>query len=636
MLVLVLLLQADDLVYVRRGSREETRRASIEATERKLPPVKQGPWWKLPAVTSQGRGERRAPVDPAVEVDLGRGKRARWQDGSALEDGREHDLPGPSTLGRTLAVEDELAVTVTIGSEKTWGAFLNGDHVWTPTHMSTHVLPDKVYRFGVTLKRGVNHLLFEISGAGKFFYSLSPLGGDLLAALEKRLDADFPDLSEQAYYRLEPVPVPKEISLEVGGMKFLPDGALALCTRRGEVWFVERGQWRRFASGLNEPLGLWAERKDEVFVVQRNEITRVADTDGDGAADLYATFCDGWEGATGGEYAFGLLRDREGSFWAATAAGRDAPPAKYLGWCFKVTPRGEFVPWASGLRTPNGLAFDGSGELFIADNQGNWVGTSTVYHIVKDGFYGHPSSLSWHPDFAGRKPSIAELERRRKRAAVLLPHGILGQSPSQPIFDETGGRFGPFAGQMFVGDQTSSIVTRVSLERVEGELQGACFPFRRGFQSGNNRLDFAADGSLWVGQTDRGWGAVGGRPFGLERVVWTGRVPMEIRTMSLAREGFDLEFTKPVDPATARDPAAYSLQHYYYLYHETYGSPQVGHTPAPVKEVRLSGDRRRVLLVLAELVPGRLYELHVRGLRAADGTPLLHPEAWYTLNVLRR
>ena len=54
----------------------------------------------------------------------------------------------------------------------------------------------------------------------------------------------------------------------------------------------------------------------------------------------------------------------------------------------------------------------------------------------------------------------------------------------------------------------------------------------------------------------------------------------------------------------------------------------------PVKEVRVSVDRRTVSLVVPELVTKKIYELRVSGLKADDGTELLHPEAYYTLNEL--
>ena len=102
--------------------------------------------------------------------------------------------------------------------------------------------------------------------------------------------------------------------------------------------------------------------------------------------------------------------------------------------------------------------------------------------------------------------------------------------------------------------------------------------------------------------------------------------------MTLTRDGFNLTFTKLVDPATASDPDAYSLQHYHYHYHRTYGSPQVDNTPVKIKEVRVSHGRRVVSLILPKLVAGKVYELHIEGLAAADGSSLLHPTAYYTLN----
>src|SRR4029077_12006144 len=127
-------------------------------------------------------------------------------------------------------------------------------------------------------------------------------------------------------------------------------------------------------------------------------------------------------------------------------------------------------------------------------------------------------------------------------------------------WDTTGGKFGPFAGQCFVGDQTKSNVMRVDLQKLNGRYQGARFPFPRGFQCGIIRLVFGPDGSLYAGQTNRGWGSLGGRPYGLQRLVYTGAVPLEIHTMHLTHTGFDLTFTKPLDRARAERLAGYSLQ----------------------------------------------------------------------------
>ncbi len=494
------------------------------------------------------------------------------------------------------------------------------------------------------------------------------------AALVAQGPAPVPVPAEDAYYRIETVPIPYGIVLEAGGLCFAPggpDGAVALfaVTRRGEIWRIDPAgalagrpeAWRVFASGLEEPMGICPLGPGAFAVAQRPELTRISDTDGDGAADRFETLADAW--AYSGhvyEWTFGPVRDAAGNLWGTLAtwyhpldpfpaglSGMEIPPpagllltrrAAWRGWCFRVSPDGTFTPWASGLRSPNGIAFSPDGDLFVTDNQGEYFGTSPLLHVTRGSFLGHPVALQWDPAVGkdALQIPLADLERRRKPPAVSFPFGVMGHSPSEPAWDATKGAFGPFAGQMFVGDQTKATVMRVWLETVDGEFQGACFPFRSGFQSGNNRLAFAPDGSRWGGQPDRGWKSVGGRTHGLQRVTWTGRVPMEILTMSATREGFDLAFTRPADPATAGDPASYSLQRYRYLYHRTYGSPPVDAAAVEVREARLSADRRRVSLRTGPRDPGLIYELNAAGVRAVDGEPLLHPAAYYTLNRVPR
>src|SRR5262249_27430480 len=150
---------------------------------------------------------------------------------------------------------------------------------------------------------------------------------------------------------------------------------------------------------------------------------------------------------------------------------------------------------------------------------------------------------------------------------------------------------------------------RVDLQKVQGRYQGACFPFRSGFESGVNRLVFGPDASLYVGMTNRGWGSVGGKPYGLQRLVYTRVVPFEVHSMKLTREGFDLSFTKSLDPASAERGNAYQLRSFTYNYWSTYGSPEVDRKVEKVG-ARLSPDRKKVSLTLSGLRRGRVYELH--------------------------
>ncbi len=476
----------------------------------------------------------------------------------------------------------------------------------------------------------------------------------------------------QSSYRVETVATPAGIAPEVSGIEFDPSGWLIACFRRGGLYRRDPAtlRWSQFASGLQTPMGIVAGSAGEYFVSQLPELTRVVDTDGDGRGDLYQTIADQW-GMSGNyhEFTYGLVRDRGGNFYIALGSAssgaprlpvrgsltrrgkkakrpipgtvarvRHSSPVSNRGWVVKITAAGQFLPFASGFRQPNGLTLNQEGDLFVTDNQGDWVGTSPLHHVTKGDFYGHPGSLNWHPDFPGVDPVDIEVEtlaRRRKLPAIQFPQNDMAGSLGQPLQDLTGGKFGPYGGQMFVADWTYPRIHRAYIEKVGGEYQGACFPFieGNGLRKGGIRLAFSPDGALYVAQTSRIWEA----GEGLQQIIWTGTTPMDIREMRLTTEGFDLVFTKAVDPKTAADPSSYSMIHYYYRYHADYGSPKTDVTPVPIEKVSISRDGHRVSLHLSSMVAGRVYELRPgKGIRSRDGDLIVTQLAAYTLNRLRR
>lgn len=461
-------------------------------------------------------------------------------------------------------------------------------------------------------------------------------------------------------YRVETIETPEGLVAETGGLDFLPDGRLVAVFRRGEVmtYDPETKQWEVFAMGLHDPLGVVALGPDELLVGQRPEVTRIKDTDGDGRADLYQTVSDAF-GMSGNyaEFTHGPILDQEGNlYFSLNTASNNGPvreiirgtysprgrvgrmfsAVSYRGWVMKVTPEGETVPWASGFRSPNGLALDRAGNLFVPDNQGDWLGTSKLYHVRPGEFYGHASSLVWEPGFFMNPLTlpVAVLDKMRERAAVLFPQGILANSPTQPVFDYTDGQFGPFAGQMFIGEMNHPLIMRVVLEEVNHTLQGMVIPFitAETLRTGNNRLAFGPDGSLWIGQTDHGW--PGDR--GLQRIVWNGETPFDLHSMSLTPDGFRLTFTKPVDVEAAQDTSAYRFTHYFYKYAQAYGSDRHDVQPVEVTDVEVSPDRKTVAVALEKLKPGYVYQLDLEGLQAEDGSSLVNATAFYTLNQLRK
>lgn len=484
------------------------------------------------------------------------------------------------------------------------------------------------------------------------------LGAGLLLALAAPgVSAATQAEREAEYYRIHTVPIPEGIVLEAGAIQCFGDRRVAVSTRLGEIWFVDGAygdpptadgvRFTRFAHGLHEVLGLTTRGDGWWYATQRGEVTRIRDADGDDRADEFVTHADGW-GITGDyhEYAFGSKFDRDGNIWVVLClTGSFTSETEFRGWGMKVTPSGETLPMVSGIRSPGGIATNHVGELFYTDNQGPWNGTCWLKHLKPGGFVGNPSGNKWYSlaPHLGERPADPQSNSRvltewgKVRGfvppAVGFPYNKMGQSASGIQNDGTGGRFGPFTNQLFVGDQTWSTVMRVQLEEVDGVYQGACFPFREGFASGTLSLEFAPDGSLFVGGSDRGWGARGGRPFALQRLEWTGRTPFEVHEMRARPDGFELVFTEPVDPASAGRTDAYTLETYTYLYRADYGSPEVDRTRPGIRSATVSPDRRSVRLRF-DPVPGHIHELHLPGVRNAAGQPLLHDAAYYTLNVV--
>ncbi|MEA5139196.1 DUF7133 domain-containing protein [Arcicella rigui] len=469
-----------------------------------------------------------------------------------------------------------------------------------------------------------------------------------------------PKDSAANYYEVENITLSDGLVAETGAIGFMPDGRFVACFHRGEVMMYNQKtkQWKMFAEGLHEPLGMMVINNHEILIMQRPELTRVKDTDGDGVADVYQTVTDDF-GMSGNyhEFAFGPIADKQGNLFIAlnlasngagirneirgkydslSRPGRMYSCVPYRGWIMKLGKDGILKPFAVGFRSPNGLGFDAQGRLFVSDNQGDWLGTSKLYHVEEGKFYGHPAGLIWKEDFPRVVPiklPVAHLDSMRTKESIQFPHGYFANSPTQPVLENTGGKFGMFGGQMLIGDMDHKYVIRLLMEEVGGAMQGACIPLNFGskMRIGNNRLAFAPDGSLWVGQNDHGW--VGAR--GIQRITWKGKKHLDIMAMKLTKTGFDLTFSLPLDPAKAQDLLNYKFRRFYYEYHQAYGSKQFDVKDVPVESIKLSADGKTVSLTLAELKAGYVYELKTGDIESADGKYLFNNLICYTLNQLR-
>ncbi len=463
---------------------------------------------------------------------------------------------------------------------------------------------------------------------------------------------------EADYYSIVDIPIPDGIELEVGGMTLTPDGSLGIATRRGEIWLVENPymtgtripRFSQFAAGLHEPLGL-AYHRGSFYASQRSELTKMTDRNGDGRADSFETVVSWPLSGNYHEYSYGPLFTPEGNMLVALNLGwigHGASLAKWRGWMLSVSPDGTMLPLATGMRSPAGMGYNAEGDVFYAENQGDWVGSGRITHVEKGDFVGNPEGLKWThlpespvslkpediPDTGSPMAKVAADIPGFKTPAVWLPHGLMGISTSDIVTDKTAGGFGPFAGQLFVGDQGHSKIVRVYLEKVNGVYQGVAFPFREGFSSGVLRMVWGTDASLFVGMTSRGWSATGKAPFGLQKLSWTGKMPFEIKTVNAQPDGFELEFTEPVAPAIAGDTESYNVSSFTYKYHHNYGSPVIELEELAVKAALVAGDGLRVRLVVEGLKEGYIHEINAAGVQSGSGRDLLHAVGYYTLNQI--
>ena len=460
-------------------------------------------------------------------------------------------------------------------------------------------------------------------------------------------------------YQVETIALPNEVPPEVGAIKFDAEGTLYVALRRGDILMAKpvadaQGfQWQPFASGFHNACGMEVVGPGHLVVSQMPELTEVKDTDGDGLADSYRTMTHVW-GVSGNYHETNeICPDGEGGYYIAVGTasfngptfkhvrgeyskigrrGRNFSSVAWKGWVMHYAKDGTVSPFAKGFRMHNGIMRSKKGEIWCTDNQGDWRATTPLYHVRPDHFYGHPSSLVWDSKWPeGKDPlkmSLEEIDAMRTRPAILIPHKEMNRSASEPIEIPEG--FGPFSGQILIPDNNGTRITRVMLDRVQGEYQGSCTHFidGQGLLSGGNRVVFSKDGrSLYSGHTVRGWGKVA---EGLQRITWTGNTPFEVESIRLEAEGFMLKFTEELGGLAKARCRVRSFQ---YRSNWRYGGPKLDQRKEEVSLKELGKDR--LFISVPELEALRVYELTLAGLESSEGAPLVNKVFYYTLNQLR-
>ncbi len=400
---------------------------------------------------------------------------------------------------------------------------------------------------------------------------------------------------------------PWNVPLFIGDHDFLADGTAMVCTMQGDVWRVEgldaglaQVRWKRFATGLHQALGLVV-HDDKIYVIGRDQITRLHDLNGDGEADYHECISNAYETSTSGhDFVCGLQRDPQGNFY--TASGKQG--------ILRIHPDGRTVDViATGFRNADGLSLMPDGTITVPSSEGEWTMASQIAEIREGGHYGYGGPKN------GQVPDLP---------LVYLPRGIDNSSGAQTYISSD--RWGPLKGlsvHFSYGAGTHFLLLR---DRVDGQPQGAVVPLPGDFRSGAHRGRFnPKDGQLYVSGMG-GWGTYTALDGCFQRVRYTGN-PVQLPVAFHAHEnGVMVTFSRPIDKAILDRPASRFAQAWNYHYGPAYGSPELsprhprtpGHDPIAIRSATVLDDGRTVFLEMPDLQPVNQLQVH---LCVDDGPP---------------
>jgi hypothetical protein len=459
--------------------------------------------------------------------------------------------------------------------------------------------------------------------------------------------------------------VPLGAKYKTMGMGFLSDGRLAIATSE----FIGLGEAPDSAGAnrkvliISDPGGTAPKVKeisntwlqptglvvvdDTIYVADRDGFYQVPDNEA--PADLagnrrkiasWPDTSDWYSGKYWHQWVFSPVY-WQGNFYAPYSGSIGAggwslvpPSTSYSGAFLKWDRSGKLEKVAGGLRSPNGCNIDPSGTMFVTDNQGSWLPSSTFMRVKPGVFYGHRQVPVWSED---GKPTVtfppnwAE-SLPYERPTAWLDHGNLRSSPSQPVYVEKG----TYAGDWLLGDVNNPGLVRIGLDEVEGTYNGCVFWFGDGFRGrAINRLAWGKDGALYVGTLMNLGNWPTGEPASLFRMApKTVSVPaFDMRSIRHLADGVEILFTQAVDPGTVT-VGNFPVVQWNYVREGGYGLGKGDKESRKVTAVELSDDGKRVHVVIEGLKDDYVAYFKLDQVKSAGGRALWSKEAWLTLNKL--
>ena len=415
-----------------------------------------------------------------------------------------------------------------------------------------------------------------------------------------------------------PVKNPWNIPIACGDHAFLKDGTAIVATMHGDIWRVEgisydakartetansnkpspKARWRRIASGLNQALGVWVD-DEKIYVLGRNQITRLHDLNGDLEIDWYECFSNAYETSPGGhDYICGLQRDRLGNFYIASGSqgivqiSKDGKTAKVI---------------ATGFRNPDGLGLLPDGTLTVPNSEGDWTPTSMITQIIpknpaaKDtiDFATDPT-----PFYGYRGPKEGQPV---ELPLVYLPRGLDNSSGGQVWVNDA--RMGPLDNHLVHTSYGAGTAMMVLRDQVGDQWQGAVVPLPGEYRSGVHRAHLnPRDGQLYLSGMN-GWGSYTSDAGCFQRLRYTGEDIQFPTGFHVHANGVAIRFRKPIQSDDVGNPLPHFAQCWNYRYSPGYGSkeysvlhaPMIGHDCLPISSAHVMDQGRTLFLEIPDL-----------------------------------
>ena len=426
-----------------------------------------------------------------------------------------------------------------------------------------------------------------------------------------------PDSADYVVERLTlPLANPWRRNVRVADIDFFKDGRAAVVTFEGDVWIVsginrglEKIEWKRFASGLYEPLGISVVR-DTVYVHDRQGIVRLRDLNADGEADLYENFSNlTHQSGESREFPLGMAAKPGGGFYVAIGSALDLGPktapaimmgfragSSQSGTVQEVSADGRTIrTFASGLREAIIGINPRTGVVAASDQQGNFVPSTPIFLLRDGGYYGVPAS--WHKTTPAPAPDLPLLwiphEVDQSGAGEVWASGEKMGFGGDALVHLSYGRPGPF---------------RVYVDSTRTGVQGALIALPGSYTAPTLKGRIGVnDGQLYLAGFSV-WGSKATEVSSLVRLRYTGRPSTLPVAVHSGLQGVLVQFATPLDAVSVADAAHFRLQRWNYVRSQEYGSGHFKLDGTPGQETlalrpHLSADGRTLLLVVPDMKP---------------------------------